>query len=319
MEKIKSLLKKIPFLNKEKSAGGDNVQAVKKTPLQKVLTGIGIALCVVFSFLLICNMVIIIKGTVSPEKPPSVFGTTPMVVLSGSMSGDAEDHIESGDLVFINKADPEKLKEGDIIAFMDGSTTVTHRIVRVEKDADGSLQWITKGDANNTEDARPVTEDQLVGIYSFRLAGLGRLAMFLQKPIGMLVIIGIPCVAFIIYDIIRRQRAAAKQDEKTFEMEAELARLRELVGQQDAETVSEDAADAEETVIEISDSETTEETVSDEISDNTTVGNDTENDSESSDNTTADPEAEDISSDEAENTEESAEAEDTEKTEVSAE
>ncbi len=315
MEKKKSLLSKIPFLNKGNRTDGDKTQAVKKTPLQKTLTGIGVALCIVFSFLLICNMVIIIKGTVSPEKPPSVFGTTPMVVLSGSMSGDAEDHIESGDLVFINKADPDKLKVGDIIAFMDGSTTVTHRIIRVEKAADGSPQWITKGDANNTEDARPVTQDRLVGKYSFRLAGLGNLAMFLQRPIGMLVIIGIPCVAFIIYDIIRRQKAAAKQDEKTSEMEAELARLRELVSQQDAETVSEDTADAaEETVIEIPDAETDAE----EISDNTTVETDTEVPDEEKTATDTSSEEVEITEDTAA-AEESSESEDTEKTEVSAE
>ncbi len=217
-----------------------------RSPMQKALTAIGITLCAVFSFFLICNLVIIIKGTFAPEKPPSVFGITPMVVLSGSMSGDAEDHIEVGDLVFINKADPDKLKVGDVIAFMDGSTTVTHRIIRIETAVDGSPRWITKGDANNKADSRPVSIENLVGIYSFRIPGLGDVAMFLQRPIGMLVVIGIPCLAFIIYDILRRQRSAAKQSEKTSEMEAELERLRKLVG----ETAENDAEETEEDSVE---------------------------------------------------------------------
>ena len=43
--------------------------------------------CVLLSILLLCNITIIVKGTINTEKPPSVFGITPMVVLSGSMSG----------------------------------------------------------------------------------------------------------------------------------------------------------------------------------------------------------------------------------------
>lgn len=242
--KLGSLVKKLS--EKSETEGKE-----KRTPLQKILTVVGVTLCVLFSFLLICNMVIIVKGSVSPEKPPSVFGVTPMVVLSGSMSGDAEDHIEVGDLVFINKADPDELKVGDIIAFMDGKTTVTHRIIRVETVSDGDVQWITKGDANNAEDSRPVTEDNLVGIFSFRIAKLGDVAMFLQQPVGMLIVIGLPCLAFIIYDIIRRQRSASKQSEKTSEMEAELERLRKLVGAQEtaaeaeSESPEESAEEAE--------------------------------------------------------------------------
>ena len=74
------------------------------------LTVIGAMLCILFGFLLICNLTIIIKGTLFPEKPPSVLGVTPMVVLSGSMSGQAEDHIEVGDLIFVGKAEAEALE-----------------------------------------------------------------------------------------------------------------------------------------------------------------------------------------------------------------
>lgn len=216
------------------SAGQSADDEKKRSPREKIITGVGLALCIIFAFMLVCNLVIIVKGSVAPDKPPSVLGITPMVVLSGSMSGDAEDHIEAGDLIFVGRADPDKLEEGDVIAFMEGSVTVTHRIVRIETGEDGSVQWITKGDANNTEDQRPVTADSLVGIYKFRIAGLGNVALFLQQPVGMLICIGIPCLAFIIYDIIRRQRTAVKEGARASEMEAELERLRRLVGEQNA-------------------------------------------------------------------------------------
>lgn len=192
----------------------------------RLMTGIGVLLCVVLGMLLVCNLTIIIKGALFPEKPPTVLGTTPMVVLSGSMSGEAEDHIEVGDLIFVGRTDPEELEVGDVIAYMSGGTTVTHRITAIDTDDDGGLLFTTKGDANNAEDASPVTEEQLVGIYRWRIPKVGDFALFLQTPLGMLLFVGVPLLAFIIYDILRRQKYASRQNKRAAELEAELQRLR---------------------------------------------------------------------------------------------
>lgn len=204
---------------------GETQQACKAGS-NRVLTAVGVALCVIFGFLLVCNLTIIIKGALFPEKPPSVLGLTPMVVLSGSMSGEAEDHIEVGDLVFVGRADPEELEVGDVIAYMNGGTTVTHRITAIDTNTDGDLLFTTKGDANNAEDTTPVTEEQLVGIYRWRIPKVGDFALFLQTPLGMLLFVGVPVLAFLIYDIIRRQRYANRENRRTAELEAELERLR---------------------------------------------------------------------------------------------
>ena len=205
----------------------------KKSLLQRVLAITGIVLCVVFGLMLICNITIIVKGTLAPERPPSVLGITPLVVLSGSMSGDAPDHIEAGDLIFVDKAVPGELKVGNVITFMQGSTVVTHRIIEISTGEDGKLQFLTKGDANNTEDTEPVFEDDLVGIYIGRIPMVGDLAIFMQTPLGMIVFIGIPLLAFLAYDIIRRQKHAAKDQAKTAELEAELERLRALAAKRE--------------------------------------------------------------------------------------
>lgn len=207
----------------------------KSGVIQKVLTGVSILLCIVFSFMLICNMTIIIKGTLYPERPPSVLGITPMVVLSGSMSGDAEDHIEVGDLIFVGKTEAEELEVGDVIAFMEGKVVVTHRIIEVQTGENGEPEFITKGDANNAQDQRPVTSNNLVGIYKARIPKVGDFALFLQTPMGMVLFIGLPLLAFIIYDIIRRQQYARKESKKTAELEAELERLRKLAGERESQ------------------------------------------------------------------------------------
>lgn len=201
---------------------------------KKILFVIGAVLCVIFAIMLACNLTIIIKGIINPETPPSVIGVTPMVVQSGSMSGNAEDHIEVGDLIFTVKPEIGELKVGDIISYMDGKMAVTHRIVWISVGEDGKRSFVTKGDANNVEDPA-ISEDAVFGLYKGRIPGLGDFAMFLQEPLGMAVFVGIPVCAFIIYDIIRRQRSVGKKDKETEELKAEIERLRAAVGEKDSE------------------------------------------------------------------------------------
>lgn len=203
---------------------------MNKTKLQmsRALFIVGAALCLILSMILACNLTIIIKGIFNPKDPPSVAGITPMVVQSGSMSGSAKDHIETGDLIFTVKADTDKLKEGDIISYMDGDIIVTHRIVKIETGVNGERSFVTKGDANNTEDPA-IGEDAVIGLYKFRIAKLGDFAMFLQKPLGMAAFIGLPVLGFLLYDILRRQRSFGKTNRETAELRAEIEKLRAQV------------------------------------------------------------------------------------------
>ncbi|MBO4878635.1 MAG: signal peptidase I [Clostridia bacterium] len=254
--------------------------------LNKILTVMGLLLCIVFGLMLIFNITIIVKGLIHPETPPSVFGVTPMVVKSGSMSSDvqhkidrseivdmteeqlnavtvgdtvytmsgeykvenrivsvnvlqsgdvfylverpAADHIEVGDLIFSKKTEPKDIKVGDVISFMENSSVVTHRVIGVNNE-NGKYSFVTKGDANNSEDiGDPVSEEALVGVYKSRVPMLGDFIYFLQKPLGMAIFIGVPVLAFIIFDIIRRSRNNKKEDTRTEELEKELERLRAL-------------------------------------------------------------------------------------------
>lgn len=191
----------------------------------KLSAALWLAVCLALGALLVCNLVIIVRGALSPDRPPSVLGVTPMVVLSGSMSGSQEGHIETGDLIFVGAADPDELEEGDVIAYMSGGVTVTHRITAIDTSG-GERLFTTKGDANEAEDAEPVAADQIVGVYLGRIPKLGDFALFLQQPLGMLLFIGAPLLAFLVYDVIRRQRAAHRVSDREAQLEAELERLR---------------------------------------------------------------------------------------------
>jgi hypothetical protein len=85
-----------------------------------------------------------------------------------------------GDILFIIKANPDKLKIGDIILFNSGNqgTPVIHRIIKI-KEENGEKIFSTMGDNNNQVltpnnnpggvDEREITTDQLVGKAVFRI------------------------------------------------------------------------------------------------------------------------------------------------------
>lgn len=189
--------------------------------IRRIMTTIGIILCIALIPVLIVNITIIVKSYVSPDEVPSFMGYKPFIVLSGSMSP----AINVGDLVVTKETDTSSLAVGDIIAFREGESVITHRIVGITE-TDGELQYTMKGDANNVDDAKPVTEKMIEGAYTLGIPKMGNVALFMQTPIGMLICIGIPVLLLISYDIIRRRRFDREKQKATMELEKELARMR---------------------------------------------------------------------------------------------
>jgi len=185
-----------------------------------ILSLFGVLICVLLIPILAMNLTIIVKSYLNPNEIPDFFGIKPFIVVTGSMEGT----IDGGDFIVTKVVEPEALEVGDIISYSIDTSVITHRIIE-KTEVDGQPAFITKGDANNTEDQDPVIFDQIESIYLFRIAGLGNVAMFMQTPVGMLVFIGIPLCCFILYDIIRRRLQAKKDSKKDDEMQTELENL----------------------------------------------------------------------------------------------
>lgn len=185
-------------------------------------TILGIILCIILIPALIVNITLIVKSFLYPEEVPSFMGYKPFIVLTGSM----EPVFYSGDLVMVKEVEAESLQVGDVIAFREGTAVITHRIVQVEGEKD-KLRFVTKGDNNNVNDRRPVTVEQLEGIYLYRISKLGNFAMFMQTPVGMALFIALPLLLFILYDILRRTLFERKKAQRTKELEAELESMRQ--------------------------------------------------------------------------------------------
>ena len=122
------------------------------TVIKRVIWGIVIAV-----FYLLCALTIwlAVDAFVLKSPVPSVFGYSALTVKTGSMSGT----IEIGDLIIIK--DTGDYEIGDIVTFLQKGDSIptTHRII--DSREDGS--FITKGDANNVQDALPVSKDIILG------------------------------------------------------------------------------------------------------------------------------------------------------------
>lgn len=88
-----------------------------------------------------------------------------------------------GDLLFMIRANPEKLKVGDIIIFEAGQKNpVIHRIMEIEEE-DGKYFFSTMGDNNNgqLEVEKRINQDQLIAKAVFKIipyVGWGKLIFY---------------------------------------------------------------------------------------------------------------------------------------------
>jgi len=110
-----------------------------------------------------------------------VLPVKPLAVASHSMTG----VLNKGDSVIIIKVTPEeaerKIVEGQVIEFSDGKRSIAHRVVEIGVDPGGQTYYITKGDANGSNDSKPVYTDDVLGIAQFSLPYVGWPAVWLSE------------------------------------------------------------------------------------------------------------------------------------------
>ena len=200
-----------------------NKQVDKK---QRVLTIVGIVLCVILVPMLIVNCTLIVKSLIKKDEAPDFAGVVPLIVLTDSMYPD----IKRGDLIFTKVVDANNLEVGDVISFYaaeDDYTTIwTHKIIEVINEGD-TVRYRTQGVNNPTPDGKLREADKIIGKYSnFRIGGAGNLAMQMQKPGGLIVCVVVPILLFVGYDIIRRKMYEKNQGNDVDALRAELEALK---------------------------------------------------------------------------------------------
>lgn len=135
---------------------------------------------------------------------PLLAGFRPVVVLSGSM----EPTYHVGSVIYYKETPFEAIEAGDPITFHagEGGSLVTHRVTEKQE---LSRAFVTKGDANNSEDPAPVAYDKVVGkATSFCIPYAGYFVGFGKQPVVI-----ISMVVILLMGIILEQISPKKKKE----------------------------------------------------------------------------------------------------------
>ncbi len=164
-----------------------------------------ILLCVAVALLLVYNVCVMVQRA-QGNRMPVILGYSFAVVVSGSM----EPEIAVGDVVVIKSQ--EEYVRGDVITFYDSSMDdyVTHRIILVSDDG----SYLTKGDANDTDDKLAIPKAAVVGKVTSVWRGAGNAITFLRSPLGMAVLIGSAVVFWVLLQVIGKLCGKKKKEDE---------------------------------------------------------------------------------------------------------
>lgn len=154
----------------------------------------------------------------SQDRIPTLAGNKILTVLSGSM----EPAIHTGDVVIVRPLSPEEeIREGDVITFRTkekADMLITHRVRGIVSVNGVPKAYVTKGDANDSEDLSTVARTQVVGKYAWRIPYFGYLVSFLRKPLGIILCVVLPGLILIagefrtIWQILNESEAAQNNE-----------------------------------------------------------------------------------------------------------
>lgn len=183
-----------------------HVTKEKIKPLRFITSVISYA---IFIWLLLVGLMLLayvadikIRAAKGDTSPP-VYNA--YVVLTGSMVPE----IMPKDVVVTKKREAKDLEVGDIITFLSSdprlsNIIVTHRIKAKYYDATtNKYTFQTKGDANNTADFTLAEDTNIIGEVIFKIPKIGYIQSILTTKGGLIIVVLIPCLAILSYDIVK--------------------------------------------------------------------------------------------------------------------
>ncbi len=179
-----------------------------KNPFGNILT---IFAWITFAFAILTAFFTIFSSFSDEKNGKELFGHKFLIVASDSMSKSIKSENEkiffnSGDIVIIKtKIDVGALKEGDVISFFSENPdsyakTLTHKIRSIKTSKDGGLVGFeTYGINTGVSDVTLVRPENILGVYSTKIVGVGNIFSFLKTPQGYYLSVLTPLILFIVY------------------------------------------------------------------------------------------------------------------------
>ncbi len=163
----------------------DNItKNFKKITIEKIGNLVLNALIIIFSVILLISIYTNIQTRFMKKDYADFFGYSVFDVQTGSM----EDTISAGDWIVVKLT--QKVKLNDIITYKLDNDYITHRVVEVYAGT-----YLTRGDANPSDDDKPVDQSQIVGKVVSIIPNFGILRKTIFNP-GVLITLIITIVLF---------------------------------------------------------------------------------------------------------------------------
>lgn len=251
---------------------------MNKTKVKKIVTAVSNVFLALFLIIAILAVFLTIFSRRGDDGVADIMGYQMRIVTSESMAKCEHTDVSSYEIkdiplrsmVFIElmPEDPAEatewyrsLKVGDVLTFKyvySAQVTITHRIVSIEEKETGGFIIELAGDNKNadngqlyqtidTTDPYDANFNCVVGKVTGQSYFIGLIMSYLMQPIGIVLVIIIPCVILIFYEAIKITRvlAADKKSREQDEKEKEIEELRRRLNELETEVTKADPADKE--------------------------------------------------------------------------
>lgn len=175
----------------EENKNLEEKKATESRILKKVLNILDKILFFLLLSIIVFSTFILLQSKIT-GRSPSINGYKLYVVDSGSMTPT----LKVGTLIVVKESQDTEINIGDIITYHGADTSVvTHRVLEI--DTENGTWFITKGDANETEDPMPVESNKLIGKVTFSIPYVGFILQLVRSKFGIIGIIILVLIAII--------------------------------------------------------------------------------------------------------------------------
>ncbi len=159
---------------------------------KKIFRGIGYFFCVLL--IILCIIMIIATAAFGSQKTVDVFGYNIYIVDTNGFKS-----APKGSAVLVRKCGALELEQGNLVLWRNNDEQPDLGYIREITLSDGVYSLTL--DQNGKEHI--AAESQIIGHAEFASSFLGQIILFIKAPIGVFCIAVLPCIALILFDVIR--------------------------------------------------------------------------------------------------------------------
>ena len=164
----------------------------------------------IIAIILIYNIILIIVSSIN-GKNFNILGYKAYIVTTDSM----QPSINAGDIVIVKNGKKDKIGQGDVITFNQNDEVITHRVIKNITE-ENNVEYITKGDNNNTEDTFKVKYDDVIGKMVITIPYLGKIISILHNKIIILILL-LVILIIIFIKIEKNEKLENRREKKKIE------------------------------------------------------------------------------------------------------